>query len=541
MLQPAQPWPRTTPVGTRLRGTPDFPTLLGTVLTRSVAVALCTSVALACGGCLRDVDWTRIPNVPTNVITWPAPAGETPSADFTLAVDGKSVFVYEARVRAEILQQPGLWTHKPDCSGERASFAICDIAGPVTLTVRPARPFRTATILPARAGVVPQVENGCIRFRLEQPQHLSLLLDGSDESPLHIFVGSPEIDVPSPADPNVVYFGPGVHELHQLHVRSGQTVYLAGGAVVKAALAPGEKGTFSEQWKVVFYGGAAFNVQNADHVRICGRGVLDGSLLPHPARQLIHVTDSHDVRIEGIVLRDSANWNLMIQRSANVRVDDLRIVSGRLNSDGINSVNSRDVRISRCFVRNHDDSIVVKTTEPGAPAEDIQAEDCTIWNDWGYALGVTYETRAPVRNVRFHRCNVIYARHWCLGIRVSDSATVSDIAFDDIQIADLATASRQGGARSALTTEPKLVSMSIAKDCWGKDAEAGHIHGISISNVTVDGARLPSSELSGLDTDHAIEDVVFRNIHLRGEPAATNAAQLDLQCNAHVRGIRIEP
>ena len=378
----------------------------------------------------------------SHVTTWPAPTGEISSPDFTVEVDGCPVFVYQARVRAEILTNDGLWTHKADCAGERASFAIFDIDAPVTVSVRPARAFQVAAVLPARAEITPVDATGEVRFIVEQPRHLTVILDGSDAAPLHLFIGALETDAPRADDPAVIYFGPGVHEIDQLVVASGQTVYLAGGAVVKAALPAGAEGTYSEKWHVTFHNGSALKIEQAHDVRICGRGILDGSLIPHPGWTLLSISQSEHVRVSGITLRDSANWDVIINQSREVDVEDVRIVSGRLNSDGINSVNSRQVRIRRCFVRNHDDSIVVKATAPAPPAEDIAVEDCVIWNDWGYALGVTYETRAPIRRVAFRRCDILFAAGQCLGIRVCDSATVSEISFTDISISQLAPAPR---------------------------------------------------------------------------------------------------
>jgi hypothetical protein len=475
---------------------------------------------------------------PPPVILWPAPAEEIPSPDFTLEAAGRPVFVYQARVRAKLLQKPGLWSHEPDPVGERASFAIFDLAAPATLTVRPARPFRTATLWPAKAGVQTVIDKGTITFTVSTPRHLTLLLDGSDAQPLHLFIGAPETDVPRPDDPNCLYFGPGTHIVNELTVKDGQTVYLAGGAVVKAALDPADKGVFSEKWQVTFYSGASVGFTGVQKASIRGRGILDGSLMPHPARNLIRVTKSKDIRLEGITLRDTPNWNVSISESEDVRVDDLRIISGRLNSDGINSCNSSRVAVRGCFVRNHDDSIVVKTLLPGRPAEDITVDDCTVWADWGFGLGITYETRSPISRIRFRDCAIVYARHWCLGVRVCDGALISDVAFENIEIGDF-NAMSLGGSHNALTKAPIRLWMGIVKDIWGHDAEAGLIRGIRVENVTIHGPVIPSVEINGFDAAHPVEDVLLRNIRLAGQPPVADAAALGLKTNAFVRNIRV--
>jgi len=472
------------------------------------------------------------------IITWPAPAGEPASPDYTIMVEETPVFVYQARVRAEILQNDGLWTHKTDPAGERASFAIFDMAAPVTVTVRPTRHFTRATILPIGTGIVPEIKDGAVRFTLAHARHLTLVLDDSDTQPLHLFISTPEVDAPKPGDPNVVYFGPGVHNLATLRVHSGQTVYLAGGAIVRAVLAPDEQGKYNEQWKVKFYTGPVLDLTKVHNVCIRGRGILDGARVPHPGHNFIHLRQARQVRLEGIVLRDAPNWNVTIMESQDITVEDLRIVSGRLNSDGINSVNSRNVHIRRCFVRNHDDSIVVKTTAPGHAAEDISVEQCVIWNDWGYALGATYETRSPISRVHFRDCAILFARHWCMGVHVSDSATVSDLSFSHVEVDLLSQASHSAGADAALTTEPKLLRLHIGEDCWGHDHTRGHIRGITLEDIDVFGPAVPALEMFGFDKDHTIRDLTLRRLRLNGHPALN--ADLRITRNAFVDEVKIE-
>lgn len=477
----------------------------------------------------------------SNVITWPGPAGEPESKDFTAQAGGQNLFVYGARVRAEILQKEGLWSHKPDPAGARASFVIFDLAGPAEVVVRPREAFKSAQVLPPRAGIAPILEGGTIRFKMDRPQYLTVILDGDDRRVLHLFVAAPQVDIPRPDDPNVIYFGPGVHEITELAPRSGQTVYIAGGAVVRAGLAPGETGVWNEQWKVNFIKGAVISIKDVKGVTVRGRGVLDCERIPHPGRPTITLHGASDIRLEGVTLRDAANWNIPLGRSKGVTVEDLRIISGRLNSDGINSVNSRDVTIRRCFVRNHDDSIVCKTTEPGDPCANIDVADCVIWNDWGYALGVSYETRAPIHDVRFRRCDILWSRHWCMGVHLSDSATVERIHFADIEVADLTAAAKLGGSHAALTHEPVLLKIHIGQDVWGKDKQFGKVRDVKVEDVTVHGPRMHASSIRGADAEHDVRGVTLRHIRLAGQPPAADAAALRLTTNAHVGDLKIEP
>lgn len=475
-----------------------------------------------------------------NLITWPGPAGEPESTDFAVEADGQKLFVYKARVRAEILQKEGLWSHKPDPAGQRAAFCIFDLSGPVKVVVRPAKPFKSAQVIPSRDRIATQVSGGAVTFTLDRPRHVTLLLDGDDSLALHLFVGEPETNIPKADDPNVLYFGPGLHDVTTLEPKSGQTIYVAGGAVLRAGLKPGETGEWSEQWKVNFIHGSVVNFKHVDKVTLRGRGMIDSERIPHPGRSVLGFHGATNILIEGVTLRDAANWNMVIAKSKRVKVDNLRIISGRLNSDGINSVNSSDVTVTRCFVRNHDDSIVCKTTEPGDACERIAVSDCQVWNDWGFGLGVTYETRAPIHDAVFLRCDILSCRHWCLGVHLSDGSTVSDIHFADIEIEDLTAAGKLGGSHSALTPEPRLLKMTIQHDVWGKDKTFGKVRDVTIEDVTIHGPKMLASEINGANAEHTIDRVTLRHVGLAGHAPAADEAALRIQKNAFVKELRVE-
>lgn len=453
---------------------------------------------------------------------YPAPEGEAPSADYAVEANGQAVFVYQAKVRQEIAKPPGsIWTHEMGCKAEVASLAYFDFQGKVQVAVRPARAFKAASIHPRSLGIQPAIEGQSIRFELDRPRKLTLLLDGSDRQALHLFANGLETDVPRPDDPSVLYFGPGIHKIGSTKLKSGQRVYIAGGAVVRGQILPDETPQVSKRTGLKHYSGAILQVDKAEGVRIGGRGILDGGDMPHAARNLIRITDSRDILAEGIILRDSPNWNVCIVGSEGVVARDLKLVSGRLNSDGINPVNSRRVEIRDCFIRNFDDSIAVKATRPEGESSEILAEGCTIWNDWGYALGITYETRAPIHNVTFRNCDVLTALFAPLGVYAVDAGTVSNIAFEDIRVE---------------ATRAKFIRIAIGRDMWATDPKRGHIRAIRFKDVAFTGRGTPPSEIAGFSPEHPVEDVLFDNLTIAGK-RITTPAEGGFSINPHAKGI----
>lgn len=300
------------------------------------------------------------------VVTWPLPHTEMHSEFYRLEAGGVPVPVWLTRVREAIHQPEGCgWSSMLGGPSDWASFARFDAMYPVEVVVTVSQDFESVQLLPQSAGIKPTVDGDKIRFTLDRPRHLTLCFDGTDEHPLHCFCRELEMYVPTPDAPNTIYFGPGEHWIHSLDVKSGQTLYLDGGAILRATLPEGAKGKQQGVLNLTHYAErAVINITNAENVRICGRGIIDGSLLPHPARNPIRVYGSHNVSIEGITLRNSPNWHLPIINSEDVVVQNIVCISGRLNSDGVNCVNSSRVTVRDAFVRSHDDSFVVKTTQP---------------------------------------------------------------------------------------------------------------------------------------------------------------------------------
>ncbi len=108
-------------------------------------------------------------------------------------------------------------------------------------SARPASTPRAWWCGPWRMGLQPRVKDGRFRFRLRQPCQLSIEPGGSLRHPLHLFANPLEKDVPDPNDPKVRYYGPGYHEVGEIELLSGETVYIAGGAMVSLKPQPAEK------------------------------------------------------------------------------------------------------------------------------------------------------------------------------------------------------------------------------------------------------------------------------------------------------------
>jgi len=104
----------------------------------------------------------------------PVPEGETLYEKYTVRINGQKVPVYRARVSAVPLNWRWPGYQRPLYQTEFAGFCYWDMAEPVTLEV-----------------------NGM-------------------HHALHLFANPMETSPPDPDDPDILYFGPGIHDIGQV-------------------------------------------------------------------------------------------------------------------------------------------------------------------------------------------------------------------------------------------------------------------------------------------------------------------------------------
>ena len=312
---------------------------------------------------------------------------------------------------------------RPMDQSEVASFLSFEMSEPVTVRLVASRDFDDLSIRPLSKGVQARVHGREIEFSLTQCGSYTVELDGWHNA-LHIFA-NPVCDfgVTDKSAPGVRYFGPGIHEVGDLELSNGETLFVDGGAVLYGSV-------------------TAIHKKN---VRVVGYGVIDGSRevrdnttslitwgvgkdLDLPASEAtlrahlkeenvlhgcVHFYSCQDSEIAGVIARDSATFAFILADCERVNCERAKTIGmWRYNSDGVDLFNSRYVRIADCFLRNFDDCIVLKGIK-GWDRENLHhiiVSGCTVWCDWGSALEVGAETCADeYYDIVWENCDVIHA------------------------------------------------------------------------------------------------------------------------------------
>ena len=435
-------------------------------------------------------------------------------SSFDVRVGGKKVTVYDLRVSPadSLLRMKGMDDKKGSKDiFEKAAFCSADIDAPALVKVKVTSEVRSAKVLPSSRGITPQISGKEISFEAAPGDRLTLEVNGDEIHSLHIFTNAREEDVPSPTDPDVLYYGPGEHYVSRIIVRSGQTLYLAPGAVLYGEMFQREKGgAYSPVVSLI-----------GDNIRVCGRGIIDGSLCETLTTNLLYI-NGKNITVEGIILRDASVWTVPVKNSENVVLEGVKILGYRANSDGIDICNSRGVTVKNCFVRTLDDLVVVKTTRAGGTAENIRVTGNVLWNEVAHALSVGAEINHDISDVVFEDNDIIHdkGREWSLRVYHCDNAKVSGVVFRNIRIEE----------------SKNLISLWINKAVWSSSEERGRIDGVLFENIRAERVSNPAVQVLGYDGEHLVENVTFDGVTVDGKGISPN----NLKTNGFTKNIIIK-
>lgn len=468
----------------------------------------------------------------SGITSWPAPQPEALSDEYQLSVNGQPVAVYACRVSAVPFNQVWPGYQRPLDQTELAAFATWDMTQPAQIEIRTQQAVQSVVVRPLSLGVQPVIQSHRIAFSLDQPRPVVVELNGPHGA-LHLFANPPEVDAPTPDAAGVHYFGPGVHRPGRIEVKSNETVYLAGGAVV--------------------YG--SIHANQADHIRIAGRGILDVG--PYERGQgggAIRLAQCSDVSIEGIVMRDPDVWCCTLLACSRVNIAHVKLVGlWRYNADGIDVCNSQDVTVTDSFVRAFDDALVVKGLKTSRdPAEsqsvrNVQFRNCVIWCDWGRAMEIGAETCAPeIADVTFADCDIVRTTHIAMDIQHGDRAAVRNIRFERIrvEIDQQNPAPRMQQQRDEQFPVdasqghcPKLLEIVIYQTPYSQDQARGTVRDVVFRDITVLSPLSPPSSFRGFDAEHSISRVSIENLRFN-DRLIGNAAEAGLAIGPHVTDVK---
>ncbi len=323
--------------------------------------------------------------------------------------------------------------------------------GPLTVSVTADDPYfwdAGVEVQPMRLGIRPVRRGATITFPLASPEKLTISRPGdhfAEADMLFLFANPPETSGITGHTPGVRYYGPGVHQ-GSIDAQSGDTIYLAGGAVVFGAL----------------------NLWQVHDVRVLGRGMIvyNGPQNPGDDDGWMHKRDWHaivmdaaqNIEISGIttVVR-SRTWQIQMKDSRHVGFYNVKVVAGTAgdaNQDGMDWLGGGDTTVRDSFFRASDDVFALqsnwegydKLRLPGHDVTNITIENTTASTSISNTVRVAWPTKTfssahfHIRNMDvihtgFGDCKVPFA-FFELWDDPEGTGTHTDYSFEDIRLDD---------------------------------------------------------------------------------------------------------
>lgn len=404
------------------------------------------------------------------LITYEAPQGAESAPEFEVEVNGQKIFVYNTRP---------------------AAFAYFSFEGKVNVKVTFLAPVYNFDIRPKSRNIQAELYRNQIQFSLDKPENLSIEINKNLKRPLFLFANPLETNIPDRNDKNVIFFEAGkIHTPGQVNIKSNQTVYIEGGAIVRGHLMT-DKGR---------------------DIKILGRGILDNSQYLKGAHRPIEINECENVLIDGIILTECRHWSCASHASKNVTYNNLKIVSDNDWDDGIDIVGSQKVLVNNCFIRTKDDCIAVKSGvnyftkfNSSINVNDVVVQNSVMWNGiWGNGLEIGFETRSDtIQDVTFKNCDLIHVEgpEGTFTIHNGDRAVIKNVLYEDIRVED---------------SRGWLIDFKILFSQYSKDKQRGRIENVKFKNIHVEGEIFPYSQLLGFDENYRIKNVILENLVIHG-------------------------
>jgi len=369
---------------------------------------------------------------------------------------------------------------------EEASMAYFDFKGTVEVSVTNNKgTISAARIRPLSYAIKPEVSGNTLTFSLDEPRNLSIEINDDIFHNLLLF-GNPMLEnIPLKNDPNVIYFGAGIHEFKggNLKIPSNKTVYIAGDAILRGQLL----------------------IDSVENVKIIGRGMVE-----HTVKMGIHISRSKNVLVDGIFTTQCATGG-----SDRVTIRNVKSVSYYGWGDGMNVFASNNVLFDGVFCRNSDDCTTVYATRKGfeGGCKNITMQNSTLWADVAHPIFIGIHGNADksdiIEDVYYRNIDILDQKEMqldyqgCMAINAGDNNLIRNVHFEDIRVEDF----RQG----------QLVNLRIFFNEKYCKAPGLGIENIFFKNISYNGKGGELSMISGYDNGRKVKNIFFENLRINGK------------------------
>lgn len=453
---------------------------------------------------------------------------EIKSDYYKVLVDGIDTPVYKARISKYPFNRRWPGFQRPYSQTAPAHYINITSNGKISLEVTIPEKFNRIMIKPYSKNVKAEINGNKVKFTLPDFGFYVLMADDHINC-LYIFN---QKYIPCENKPTY-YFGEGIHFAGRIELKSGQSLYADKNAIILGQIYA------KDSTDIKVYGNGI--IDSSMHERcvtpcVGQEGVVDNAIVGN-----IRFDRCKNVKVLGLGFKNSCTWCVTAFGCDNVEFNGIKVFGQwKYNTDGIDIMNSQNVKIINSFIHSFDDTIVLKGLDDykDISFNNVLVENCVCWCDWGKCLEIGLETAADeYKNITFKNCDVIRVIGTALDIQNGDWAEVHGITFENINVEfnsfDTpamyhAEEEMQYNLQDKLAV-PGIIGVSNVRfrtGCWANLFPEGDegvtqgnenrtkIHDVTFKNINVycDKEIIEANEMPRITVNQVVENVKFDNI-----------------------------
>lgn len=362
---------------------------------------------------------------------------------------------------------------------------------------------RLLLLTAALLAVIPSIAQ-----KIHQASSFGIKSDGVTLNTRSIQAG---IDFISEHGGGVLEFSVGRYLTGSIHLKSNVELRLLEGAVLVGStnpydydmvegnygflLAKGQK-NISVKGKGVIDGrgfDCALNFLNQVHLGFLEDTTKNDRVTKRP--KLIYFRECENVTIEGVNLRNAAEWTLVTDQCENLLISGILLDSKNYwNNDGLDIVDCRHVVVKDSFIDASDDAICFKSHSADHLCEDIEVRNCVARSS-ASAFKFGTVSRGGFKNIRIINNKVFDTHRSAITIQSVDGGEIENILVDSLE---------------AVNTSNAIYLRTGIR--WN-NGKMGYLRNITLSNIKVE---VPATKAdAGYSYEGPIEDLP-RNISPSG-------------------------
>ncbi len=377
------------------------------------------------------------------------------------------------------------------------------------------------------------------------------------------------IDAAEKAGGGKVIFPEGLYRSGALFVKSNVELHLGEGVTIQAIQ---DNSHYPRLWTRIAgiemeWPAAVINVYEESHVRITGKGVVDGNgkywwdkfwgdpkytggmwgeykekgirwAVDYDCERVrpVVIWKSEDVLLKDFTVKRAGFWTVSLTYSSRVHVDGIVIrnnIGGHgPSSDGVNTDSSKDILVENCDIDCNDDNLCIKAGKDAdglrvnRPAENIVYRNCITRSGHGL-ITLGSETSGGMRNIEVYNLKAMGTN---TGVRFKSAKVrgglIENIFFHDIEMQDVASPFHfelNWYPEYSYCTIPETIPEEEIKDRWRvlsqrvEPPEKGipEFRDITLSNILVKNAK--QAFYANAYPEKAIHDFHWKDISIEAK------------------------